>query len=49
MSDSAIRKFSLHDLMRPELRANPYPWYRRLRYEDPVHEDPRGHGWLVTR
>ncbi|WP_144158424.1 cytochrome P450 [Paraburkholderia sp. BCC1885] len=49
MSDSAIRKFSLHDLMRPELRANPYPWYRRLRDEDPVHEDPRGHGWLVTR
>lgn len=49
MSDSAIRHFSLHDLMRPELRADPYPWYRRLRDEDPVHEDPHGHGWLVTR
>jgi len=29
--------------------ANPYPLYRRLRDEDPVHWDPYLHAWVVTR
>ena len=42
---------SLYQLLDPEVLANPYPLYHRLRNEDPVHWDlfftP---GWLpVTR
>jgi hypothetical protein len=29
--------------------ADPYPLYRRLREEDPVHWDPYLHAWVVTR
>ena len=29
--------------------ANPYPLFRRLRTEDPVHWDPFLHTWVVTR
>jgi cytochrome P450 len=40
---------SLHHLLRPEVLADPYPLYRRLRTEDPVHWDPYLHAWVVTR
>ena len=36
-------------LMQPEGRANPYPIYRRLREEDPVHESPMMGGWFLAR
>lgn len=40
---------SLYQLLDPEVLANPYPLFRRLREEDPVHWDPFLHAWVVTR
>ena len=39
----------LTDLLRPEVLSDPYPLYRRLREEDPVHWDPYLHSWVVTK
>jgi cytochrome P450 len=40
---------SLYRLLDPEVLADPYPLYHRLRTEDPVHWDPFLHAWVVTR
>lgn len=40
---------SLYHLLEPEVLANPYPLYERLRTEAPVHWDPYLHAWIVTR
>jgi aspartate racemase len=40
---------SLYHLLEPEVLANPYPLFHRLRAEDPVHWDPFLHAWVVTR
>jgi pimeloyl-[acyl-carrier protein] synthase len=40
---------SLYQLLDPEILADPYPLYHRLRNEDPVHWDPFLHAWVVTR
>jgi len=44
-----VAGLSLHRLMEPEVLANPYPLFHRLRSEDPVHWDPFLHCWVVTR
>lgn len=40
---------SLYQLYDPEVLANPYPLFARLRTVDPVHWDPFLHAWVVTR
>jgi cytochrome P450 len=40
---------SLYHLLDPEVLADPYPLYHRLRTHDPVHWDPYLHAWIVTR
>lgn len=37
------------DVSSADFRRNPYPVYRRLRSDDPVHYDREGDVWLVTR
>ena len=40
---------SLYHLLEPDVLANPYALYHRLRTEDPVHWDSYLHSWVVTR
>lgn len=49
MLNTALDSFSLQDLLEPELLADPYPVFRQLRSEDPIHEDPTGQGWIISR
>lgn len=44
-----LRQLSLVRLLDPEILADPYPLYRRLREVDPVHWDPYLSAWVVTR
>src|SRR5437764_10415371 len=44
----AASMLSLSRLLDPEVLADPYPLYRTLRTEDPVHWDPFLHAWVVT-
>jgi pimeloyl-[acyl-carrier protein] synthase len=46
---SPASALSLYHLLDPAVLADPYPLFRRLRTEDPVHWDPFLHTWVVTR
>jgi hypothetical protein len=48
-SEEESEPLSLYHLLDPEVLANPYPLFRRLRTEDPVHWDVFLHTWVVTR
>ena len=48
-ASNAAAPLSLYHLLDPEIIANPYPLYHRLRMEDPVHWDPYLFVWVVTR
>lgn len=45
----AAQDLSLYHLLDPQVLADPYPLYQRLRTEDPVHWDAYLHSWVVTR
>lgn len=49
MSVAVPTPLSLYHLLDPDVLADPYPLYRRLRTESPVHWDPYLHAWVVTR
>ena len=41
-------QYSLLQLLKPEVLADPYPLYARLREFEPVHWDPFLHSWVIT-
>jgi len=45
---TSARQPSLYQLLDPDVLADPYPLYRRLRESDPVAWDPFLHAWVVT-
>jgi len=47
--DSPGAVLSLYHLLDPQVLADPYPLFDRLRSEAPVHWDPFLHSWIVTR
>jgi len=47
--ERAHAALSLYHLLDPEVLANPYPLFHRMRSEDPVHWDSYLHAWVVTR
>jgi pimeloyl-[acyl-carrier protein] synthase len=49
VSATVAPPLSLYRLLDPEVLADPYPLYHRLRTESPVHWDPFLHAWVVTR
>ena len=49
MSVQAAQSLSLSNLLRPEIRANPYPFYAQLQSQDPVHWDEAMGVWVLTR
>ncbi len=46
---AADPSLSLYQLLDPEVLANPYPLFKKLRETDPVHWDSFLHAWVVTR
>src|ERR1041385_6765888 len=47
--NKADSKLSLYHLLDPQVLADPYPLYHRLRTEAPVYWDPYLYAWVVTR
>lgn len=48
-TNQAAYELSLFHLLNPEVLADPYPLYHRLRERHPVFWDPYMHSWVVTR
>jgi len=49
MFSTADWTLSLSNLLHEDVRANPYPFYARLRSQDPVHWDGEMGFWVLTR
>ncbi len=49
MSTTADQTLSLSNLQHADVRANPYPFYARLRTQDPIHWDEELGFWVLTR
>jgi cytochrome P450 len=49
MQTQDISDIGFADLLRPDVLDNPYPLFQRLRAQDPIHRDPSGRGWMVSR
>lgn len=49
MQKMQVEDFTLVDLLQPDILANPYPTFRKLRQTVPVHHDIKGDGWIVSR
>lgn len=49
MQKLLIEDFALTDLLQPDILANPYPTFRKLRQVAPVCHDSNGLGWIVSR
>src|ERR1700722_3591492 len=46
---SSMQPLSSYTLADPKVMQDPYPYYARLRAEDPIHFDEGIRTWLVTR
>jgi len=49
MLSSRNETLSLSNLLREEVRADPYPFYAQLRSQEPVHWDEEMGFWVLTR
>ena len=46
---ASITGFTIMDLLQPEILENPYPLFRSLRRDSPVHWDAKESVWIVSR
>ncbi len=49
MLSSRNETLSLSNLLREEVRADPYPFYAQLRSQDPIHWDEEMGFWVLAR
>lgn len=49
MPETRNDALSLANMLRPDIRADPYPWYAQMRAEDPIHWDDAMGFWAISR